>query len=118
IWSPLASGILTGKYNEGIPEGRKRKKIGIVKKLQAYAKEKFDTSIAALAIAWCLKNKNVSTVLLGATSVQQITENLKALDVARKITKTHLAEIEEIVKNKPKQDGDWGRNLEVTIETD
>lgn len=134
IWSPLASGVLTGKYNAGIPEGSrmglesyswlrklfetgKEQKIEQVKALQKYAEEKFNTTSTCLAIAWCLKNKHVSTVLLGATTVEQITENLKALDVARKLTKTHMAEIDDIFKNKPAPDNDWGRSVESTIET-
>jgi len=136
IWSPLASGILTGKYNEGIPAGSRmgtesyewlRKKfesdkdrqIEIVQKLQKYAEEKLKTTVTCLAIAWCLKNKNVSTVLLGATSEKQIIENLKSLEVARKMTKQNMKEIDELVGNKPQEEGgDWGRSIEKTIETD
>jgi len=134
IWSPLASGVLTGKYNEGIPsesrfgvesyewlrkkfEKEKEPQIQVVRKLQTYAQEKLNTTVTCLAIAWCLKNKNVSTVLLGATSEKQIIENLKSLEVAKKLTKVHMAEIDEIVGNKPKQETDYGRTLEKIIET-
>src|SRR5688572_1099798 len=94
IWSPLASGILTGKYNDGFP---KETRLGIeglewlkdqtlveenlkrVKKLSVFAKE-IGLSMPLLALAWCLKNENVSTVILGASSTQQLEENFKALE--------------------------------------
>lgn len=101
IWSPLASGLLTGKYNDGIPAGsrgdsekyswlkarleewHKDGKIDKVKQLSAYAKDTFNCSIGQLALAWCIKNKNVSTVLLGATQTSQLEENFGAIAVAR-----------------------------------
>jgi len=89
-----------------------------VKQLQKFAQEKLGTTVTCLAIAWCLKNKNVSTVLLGATTEEQIKENLKSLDVARKLTKAHMKEIDAIVVNKPQLEMDYGRTLEKIIETD
>jgi voltage-dependent potassium channel beta subunit len=94
IWSPLASGLLTGKYNDGIPEGTRlaipgfewlkdktfvQEKLNTVRTYQKIADE-LGCSMAALSIAWCIKNPNVSTAILGATKKEQLTENLKALD--------------------------------------
>lgn len=118
VWSPLKSGILTGKYNKTTPDGsrmatkgygwlaktfgaNKAKWIPITEKLMEFARTKLDTSLTCLAIAWCVKNKNVSTVLLGATKEHQIEENLKALDVAKKLTPEMMREIDEIVGTKP-----------------
>ena len=117
IWSPLKGGILTGKYNKDIPDDSrlshremyakkwdedKIKQLPIVEKLMNFAKEKLDTTITCLSIAWCIKNKNVSTVLLGATKEHQIEENLKALDIAKKLTPDIMKEIDQIVGTKPK----------------
>ena len=94
IWSPLKSGILTGKYNKEIPKGsrmaekgyewlakrwgdEKAKQVPIVEKLMEYAKKNFDTTVTCLAIAWCVKNKNVSTVLLGATKEHQVESRVR-----------------------------------------
>lgn len=119
IWSPLASGLLTGKYNEGIPEGsrvsqkgyewlqsilsewKESGKLDKVKTLAQYAKDNLDCTMSQLALAWCVKNKNVSTVLLGATKVEQIEDNLKCIQIAEKLTDKHMEEIEEILGNKP-----------------
>lgn len=124
IWSPLASGLLTGKYNDGIPEGsrvsqkgyewlqsileewKESGKLDRVKALSDYAKKNLDCSTSQLAIAWCIKNKNVSTVLLGATKVEQIEDNLKSIQVAEKLTDKNMEEIDEILGNKP--DTYWG----------
>lgn len=115
IWSPLASGLLTGKYNDGVPKGSRldrdeltwlneiiinESNIEKVKKLGAFAKE-LGTSLPLLAIAWCLKNPNVSTVILGATKEQQLIENLKALQVEPMLTEDVMQEIETILDNKP-----------------
>ncbi|MFN9954293.1 MAG: aldo/keto reductase, partial [bacterium] len=95
IWSPLASGLLTGKYNNGIPEGSRLSipgfewlkektvmddKISKVQSFQLLADE-LGTGMAPLAIAWCLRNTNVTTAILGATRKEQLEENFKALDV-------------------------------------
>lgn len=107
IWSPLDSGILTGKYNEGIPSGSRlhthnwlkesltQYKIEKVKKLQKIA-DKLNASAAQLAIAWCLKNPHVSTVLLGATQISQIEHNLKAVALKHLITDEILKEINDL----------------------
>lgn len=105
IWSPLDSGILTGKYNAGIPaESRlaresylqqrlSSQKIEKVKKLGKIA-EQLDCSLAQLAIAWCLKNPRVSTVITGASSSHQMQENLAALGVVRQISEDVRQQIE------------------------
>lgn len=118
IWSPLASGILTGKYSDGIPENTRvtlpafqwlkdqitseegQKKIKKTKELMKIAKE-LNVSMPKLAIAWCLKNRNVSTVILGASSVKQLKENLEAIEVTDCLTTEVLQRIEEVVQNKP-----------------
>jgi len=115
IWSPLASGLLTGKYNNGIPEGSRmalegyewlkdrmmvEDKLARVRKLETVAKE-LDTSLATLSIAWCISNPNVTTAILGATKDKQLTENLKALEVYPKITQEVKDKIDEIMGTKP-----------------
>lgn len=115
IWSPLASGLLTGKYNDGVPKGSRldrdelswlneiiinESNIEKVKKLGTFANE-LGTSLPLLAIAWCLKNPNVSTVILGATKEQQLIENLKALQVEPMLTDDVMQEIEALLNNKP-----------------
>jgi len=110
IWSPLASGVLTGKYNNGIPEGSRAAMQGYewlkdsvvnpeniekVKKLEPIAQE-LGVSLAQLAIAWCLKNPNVSTVITGASRAEQVTENMKALDVVPQLTPDLLEQIDGI----------------------
>ncbi len=118
IWSPLASGLLTGKYNRGIPEGTRatlegyewlrnqfeddkaKGRIEKVKQLEPVAKE-LGCSLAQLAIAWCLKNPHVSSVITGASRSQQVTENMKALDVAAQLTDDVMEHIEAILDNKP-----------------
>lgn len=115
IWSPLAAGFLTGKYNDGIPEGSRLAIEGFdwlknrwlqddrIKKcrlLAAYAKE-LNVSLASLAIAWTIRNPNVSTAILGATKKEQLEENFKALDVVKLLTPEVLQRIEEILQNKP-----------------
>jgi len=114
-WSPLASGLLSGKYNDGIPKGSRfalegfdwlkdrwisDDKIKKVKKLSDLA-AKLDVTTAALSIAWVLKNPNVSTVILGATKKQQLIDNLKSLEVLPKLTTEVMDKIEAIIKTKP-----------------
>ncbi|MEO6629499.1 MAG: aldo/keto reductase [Aquihabitans sp.] len=111
-WSPLASGLLTGKYVDGIPEGSRASLPGYewlrdvltdprrnetTKKLVAIA-ERLDCTPGQLAIAWCASNPNVSTVILGASSVEQVHENLAALEVLEKFTPELKAEIEAAVR--------------------
>ncbi|EGD80024.1 voltage-gated potassium channel subunit beta-1 [Salpingoeca rosetta] len=121
-WSPLASGVLTGKYSgKKIPEGSrlslksyefiKNSKFGNsdwqitrTDELKPIADE-LGCSLAQLAVAWCLKNEHVSTVLLGATKVHQLTENLAALEVLEKLTPDVLARIEGVLQTKPEMHG-------------
>ena len=115
IWSPLASGLLTGKYNNGIPEGSRLalegfewlkdrtlsdERIARVRELESVAKE-LDTSLATLAIAWCISNPNVTTAILGATKQEQLTENFKALELYPKLTAEVKERIDSIMKTKP-----------------
>ncbi|AFK07788.1 putative oxidoreductase, aryl-alcohol dehydrogenase like protein [Mesotoga prima MesG1.Ag.4.2] len=115
VWSPLASGLLTGKYNKGIPEDSRLAKFPGLKKhleesklfssenlkkverLAAVAK-KLDTELAQLALAWILKNENVSSIILGVSKVQQLRDNLKALDVKDKLTEEITKEIYSIIE--------------------
>lgn len=116
IWSPLASGLLSGKYNDGVPKGSRfalegfswlkerwvmEDKLKRVKKLADLAK-KLGVSTAALSIAWCIKNPNVSTAILGATKKQQLLENLKSLEVMTLLDEKTMNAIETIMKTKPK----------------
>ena len=108
IWSPLASGALTGKYLEGVPEGSRASLKGYewlrkhmidsdrgqerMKKVSAYidiAKD-YDLDPIKLAIAWCLLNKNVSTVILGASNIKQLEDNLKSLEYMEKLENKEL----------------------------
>ena len=113
IWSPLASGLLTGKYAKGIPAdsrgGLKNMawmqdqlldpaRNAIVARLGTLANE-LDCTTAQLAIAWCLKNPQVSTVITGASRVSQVGENMKALEIVSKLTPEIMAKILEIVGN-------------------
>ncbi len=115
IWSPLASGILSGKYNKDFPSDTRlgmegmdwlkeknltAERIDVVKKLSALAAD-LDMSLPVLGLAWCLKNPNVSTVILGASKEYQLTENLKSLDAKEKLTAEVMEEIELILSNKP-----------------
>ncbi len=106
-WSPLDSGILTGKYNDGIPSGSRLdtnkwlqdhlsySKIEKVKKLQLVAAE-CDCSSSQLAIAWCLKNPRVSSVILGATSLEQLEHNLGALSVKEQMSEEMFRKISQL----------------------
>lgn len=110
-WSPLASGLLTGKYNNGIPEGSRvtlknyewlmdkvtnQDALAKVKKLGTIADE-LGVSLAQMSLAWLLKNPNVSTVITGASCVEQVRENMKAMDVVDKLTADVMEKIEEIL---------------------
>jgi voltage-dependent potassium channel beta subunit len=115
IWSPLASGLLSGKYNNGIPEDSrfgltgfdwlkdrlmKEELLEKVKALAALAAE-LEVSLPSLSIAWCIKNPNVTTAILGATRKEQLLENLTALDTVAKLDAATLQKIEDIVQTKP-----------------
>jgi voltage-dependent potassium channel beta subunit len=114
-WSPLASGLLTGKYNNGIPENSRAnlsgydwlrsiltnpERLDAVRALQPVADE-LGCSMAQLALAWCASNPHVSTVITGASRPEQVQENMKALDVLPKLTPAVKERIEGILKNKP-----------------
>lgn len=124
IWSPLAGGLLTGKYSDGIPGGSRatlthyqwlrpqfegeeaeirREK---VRQLTPIADE-IGISMAQLALAWCLKNPNVSTVITGASKPEQVVENMKTQDIEEKLTPDVMASIEGILDNKPKSHQDF-----------
>lgn len=124
IWSPLASGLLTGKYNEGIPEDsraavdgyewlRKRftsetaqEQIEKVKQMMPIADE-IGCSMAQLALAWCVKNPHVSTVITGASKPSQVEENMQALEYVDKLTPEVMERLEGILDNKPEPPGDF-----------
>ena len=115
IWSPLASGILTGKYNRTVSADARLKReelnwiaellltdenLNKVSALEALAGD-LGTTMPKLALAWCLKNPNVSTVLLGATKTNQLEENLQAPEVVPLLTPDVMERIEEILDNAP-----------------
>lgn len=124
IWSPLASGLLTGKYNDGVPEGSRlslkgyewlrdlvlgeegQRRIEKVRRLAPVARE-LECSLAQLGLAWCLKNPHVSTVMTGASRPEQVVENLGALQVADKLTPDVMENIETILDNRPEPEKDW-----------
>lgn len=110
-WSPLSSGLLSGKYLNGVPEGSRVTLPGYewlrnlvtdpdrnekVRALESIAKE-LDCTLAQLAIAWCAKNPNVSSVITGASRVEQVQENLGALDVLARLTEDVMARINSSV---------------------
>lgn len=116
IWSPLASGLLTDKYFDGSKSDAQTRmdlmawlkeralgdadKVDKVKQLYLLAKE-LGISLAHLGLCWCLKNKNVSTVILGASKVSQLQENLKCQASLPKLTDEVMLKIDEILGNKP-----------------
>jgi voltage-dependent potassium channel beta subunit len=124
IWSPLASGVLTGKYNDGIPAGarlalpgyewlrdsalgeRAAERIEKVRSLSGIARE-LGCTMAQLAVAWCLRNPNVSTVITGATDPKQVRENMGALAVVGCLTDDVMNRIEGVLKNKPRPPQDF-----------
>jgi aryl-alcohol dehydrogenase-like predicted oxidoreductase len=111
IFSPLASGILTGKYNAGIPKDSRialpgmewlkdaltPPRIEAVKKLAPIASE-LGATPAQLALAWCAHNPHVSSVITGASRPAQVKENMKAMDILPKLTPEVITRIEEAVK--------------------
>jgi aryl-alcohol dehydrogenase-like predicted oxidoreductase len=124
IFSPLRTGILTGKYNDGIPSDSRlsqadrdpfiremnqrygdeswKKELEIVKKLAPVA-EKLGITQSALAYAWVLKNKNVSSAITGASRPEQVYESVKAIEAYKKLAPEIMEEIEDILGNKPKE---------------
>lgn len=119
IWSPLLSGVLSGKYDEGIPADSRLNLPGYewlkkrfedesgqsmrdkIRNLKPVADD-LGTTRAKLALAWCLKNPNVSTVITGASRREQLEENLDALEVVPKLTDEIMGRIEDIVQTEPK----------------
>jgi voltage-dependent potassium channel beta subunit len=110
-WSPLASGLLTGKYNDGVPADSRATlkgyewlaerltdpaKIAVARRLAPLAAD-LGCTMAQLALAWCLKNPRVSTVITGASRASQITENLRALDVVARLTPDVMARIDMLL---------------------
>ena len=124
IWSPLASGLLTGKYNEGIPEDSRlnlegyewlremyeseqgQQNLAKVRQLTRIAND-LGCSMAQLALAWCLKNPDVSTVITGASKPEQVKLNMVAMDVVDKLDENVMNRIEEILANKPQDEPDF-----------
>jgi aryl-alcohol dehydrogenase-like predicted oxidoreductase len=121
IFSPLKTGILTGKYNDGIPKDSRlgssddawvksmnerfgdeawKKDLDVVARLKPVA-QKLDISLATLAMAWVLKNKRVSSAITGASRPQQVYDNVQALSAQEKLTPDVLKEIDGILGNKP-----------------
>lgn len=119
-WSPLASGLLTGKYNDGIPADSRlslpeyewlksrftKEKIEKVKQLTPIADE-LGLTMPLLGLAWCLKNPNVSTVITGASKPEQVKQNMKALEVVNKLTGGIMERIEKVLENKPNPEPDF-----------
>jgi voltage-dependent potassium channel beta subunit len=117
IWSPLASGLLTGKYNKGIPADSRlglpgfewlkdrqfvQDKLDRVARLERIATD-LNASLATFSIAWCIRNPNVTTAILGATREEQLTENLKALDVYPQLTLDIMEAVDQIMGTAPEQ---------------
>jgi aryl-alcohol dehydrogenase-like predicted oxidoreductase len=117
-WSPLASGLLTGKYNSGIPPDSRAtlkgygwlkehvitpQNVAKVKQLEPIAKE-LGCTMAQLALAWARKNENVSTVITGATSPEQVKENMASLEFVSALDADVLKRIDDVLMNKPDLD--------------
>ena len=117
IWSPLASGILSGKYNDSFPTDTRlgmegldwlkdknftAERIEKVKKLTDLAKE-LNLNLPVMSLAWCLKNPHVSTVILGASKEKQLIENLKALEAKKLLTDDVMEKIDAILENSPEK---------------
>ena len=114
VWSPLASGLLTGKYADGIPKDSRLamegfdwlveqtlndERIAKVKELTKIA-ESIDSSITNVALAWCLKNPNVSTIILGASKLEQLEQNFGCLEVVELLSEEVMEQIEGVLDNK------------------
>lgn len=124
VWSPLASGFLSGKYLRGVPAGSRlslknyqwlkerfegpeaEEKLGKVRKLGRVASE-LGVTLPQMALAWCLKNPHVSTVITGASRAEQVVENMKAVEVVKKLSTGVMAKIEKILGNKPQPEPDF-----------
>ncbi len=126
VWSPLASGVVTGKYDDGVPDGSRmtlpgyewlralfeieagRQNLEKARKLAPIAEE-LGTTRARLTLARCLKNPNVSTVITGASKPEQVRENMKALEVLEKLTPEVMRRIEDVLENRPAHEMDSRR---------
>lgn len=124
VFSPLASGILTGKYSQGIPKGTRvglkgyewlrqeveseegREKIRKAEALLPIAEE-LNCTLPQLALAWCLKNPHVSTVITGASRPEQVVENMQSLEVVSRLKEDILERIEAVLNNKPEPEEDY-----------
>lgn len=116
-WSPLYYGILTGKYNEGIPEGSRAsldsmawirdritpERVAIVRQLSQVA-DNLHVSMAQLALAWLLRRKEVSSIITGATNIRQLQDNLDSAEAVEKLSDDVLEQIEQILGNYPDED--------------
>uniref|UniRef100_A0AAQ5YQL9 Voltage-gated potassium channel subunit beta-1 n=1 Tax=Amphiprion ocellaris TaxID=80972 RepID=A0AAQ5YQL9_AMPOC len=118
-WSPLACGLLTGKYNEGVPESSRaamkgyawlkerlysdegKKQLTKIKELHLLA-DRLNCTAAQLAIAWCLRSEGVSSVLLGVSNTEQLLENLGSIRVLAQLTPPLIAEMDALLGNKPR----------------
>ncbi|GBE77268.1 Putative voltage-gated potassium channel subunit [Sparassis crispa] len=127
IWSALAGGMLTGKYNNGVPSDSRfakhgefygwflnqpeeaQRRITKVKALTELAEKELGCTMTQLALAWVAVSPNTSTVILGATKPAQVLENLKAIQVIPKLTPAVLDRIEAILESKPAEEPLWGR---------
>jgi voltage-dependent potassium channel beta subunit len=124
IWSPLAGGVLTGKYNQGIPEGSRlssttnallirqremlstpegKEKLTKVAKLMEIAK-RLECTVSQLALAWCIHNTKVSTLIMGASKPSQVLENLKSIEIKNKLTEADMKEMDAVLNNAPTPD--------------
>ena len=128
VWSPLAGGVLTGKYNDEVPPGSRvanadpfiktlydrvffdekiyEKRRKALKEIAEIAKELGCTQ-AQLALAWVIYNKDVSCALFGASSIAQVEDNIKAVDVYRKLTPEILERIEKVLETRPERKMNW-----------
>jgi voltage-dependent potassium channel beta subunit len=124
VWSPLASGFLTGKYVHGIPEGSRlslrgyqwlkkryegpeaQEKLEKIRKLQRISNG-LKITLPQLALAWCLRNPRVSTVITGASRPEQVAENMKAVDAVKLLTHDVMDKIEKILDNTPQPEPDF-----------
>ena len=112
VWSPLASGILSGKYNDAFPDGTRlgieglewlrdknltEERLVVIKKLASLAKE-INLSLPVMSLAWILKNQNVSTIILGASKESQLIENLKSIEAQTMMTNEVMERVEEILR--------------------
>ncbi|MEW5900076.1 MAG: aldo/keto reductase, partial [Acidobacteriota bacterium] len=117
-WSPLAGGLLTGKYNEGMPAGSRPTMLGYdwlqerfegpeaemrikkIRRLKPVA-DSLGMSLAQFSLAWCLRNPRVSSVITGASRPEQVAENMKAVELADRLTPEIMDRVDTILENKP-----------------